>query len=107
MKCVNRAGLALASMALLISTGCAMAASPVSGFIYSDVDAPLTVNSDADNKKKGEASCHSYLGLCATGDASIETAAKAGGITKIHHVDFKSHSILGVYAEFTTIVYGE
>ena len=107
MKCLSRVGLALASLTLALSTGCAMAASPVSGFIYSDVDAPLTVNADADNTKRGEASCHSYLGLCATGDASIETAAKAGGIKKIHHVDFKSHSILGVYAEFTTVVYGE
>ena len=68
---------------------------------------PLTVNADADNKKHGSATCHSYLGLCAVGDASIEAAAKAGGITKIHHVDFKSHSVIGIYAEFTTIVYGE
>jgi hypothetical protein len=107
MKCLSRVGLALGSLALLVSTGCAMAASPVNGFLYSKVDAPLAVNSDADNKKHGSASCQSYLGLIATGDASIETAAKNGGITKIHHVDFKSHSILGFYAEFTTIVYGE
>ena len=107
MKCLSRAGLALASLTLALSTGCAMAASPVTGFIYSDVDAPLSVNSDADNTKKGEASCRSYLGLCATGDASIQTAAANGGIKKIHHVDYKCHSILGVYAEFTTIVYGE
>lgn len=107
MKSLSRVGLALGSLALLVSTGCAMAASPVNGFIYSKVDAPLAVNSDADNKKHGSASCQSYLGLIATGDASIEAAAKAGGITKIHHVDFKSHSILGFYAEFTTIVYGE
>jgi|SoiMetStandDraft_5_1073268.scaffolds.fasta_scaffold196171_2 hypothetical protein len=107
MRCLSRVGLALASLSLLVSTGCAMAASPVNGFFYSDVDAPLAVNSDADNTKKGMASCHSYLGICATGDASIETAAKNGGIKKIHHVDFKSHSVLGIYAEFTTIVYGE
>lgn len=107
MKCLTRAGLALASLTLLFTTGCAMAASPVTGFIYTKVDAPLTVNADAEAKKTGSATCKSYLGLCATGDASIEAAAKAGGITKIHHVDFKSYSILGVYAEFTTVVHGE
>lgn len=47
------------------------------------------------------------LGLVATGDASIEAAAKAGGITKIHHVDFENFSILGIYATFTTVVYGD
>ena len=107
MKCLSLAGLALASLTLAFSTGCAMAASPVTGFVYSHVDAPMAVNSDADNTKKGVASCRSYLGICATGDASIQTAAANGGIKKIHHVDFQSHSILGIYAEFTTIVYGE
>ena len=107
MKCLSRAGLALASLTLALSTGCAMAASPVTGFVYSDVDAPMSINSDADNTKKGVSSCRSYLGICATGDASIQAAAANGGISKIHHVDFRSYSILGVYAEFTTVVYGE
>lgn len=107
MKSLTRAGLALASLTLLFTTGCAMAMSPVSGVLYTKVDAPFTVNADADAKKSGSATCTSILGLVATGDASISAAAKAGGITKIHHVDYKSHSILGVYAEFTTIVYGE
>jgi hypothetical protein len=49
----------------------------------------------------------SILGLIATGDASIEAAAKAGGISKIHHVDYQAMSILGLYSTFTTVVYGE
>jgi len=32
---------------------------------------------------------------------------KNGGITKVHHVDSKVKNILGVYAEYTTVVYGE
>jgi len=107
MKSLSRAGLALASLTLFFTTGCAMAMAPVSGFLYTQVDAPLTVNSDADANKMGSAKCTSILGLVASGDASIEAACKAGGIKKIHHVDYKSHSILGIYAEFTTIVYGE
>lgn len=107
MKCLTRAGLALASVTLLFSTGCAMAMSPVTGFIYTDVDAPFAVNSDAASTKTGMAKCTSILGWVAQGDASISAAAKAGGITKIHHVDYKAKSIIGVYAEFTTVVYGE
>jgi hypothetical protein len=45
--------------------------------------------------------------LIATGDASIDSAAKSAGIKTIHHVDYQSKSILGLYAEFTVIVYGE
>ncbi|PYN11407.1 MAG: protein trl [Candidatus Rokuibacteriota bacterium] len=43
----------------------------------------------------------------ATGDASISAAAKNGGITRIHHVDHETMNILGFYAKYTTIVYGE
>jgi len=30
-----------------------------------------------------------------------------GGITKIHHVDYKTEVVLGIYAKLTVIVYGE
>ena len=43
----------------------------------------------------------------ALGDCSIEQAMKNGGITKVHHVSSKVRNILGVYAEYTTIVHGE
>jgi len=43
----------------------------------------------------------------ATGDASISAAMRNGKITRIHHVDHETFSILGVYAKYTTIVYGE
>jgi hypothetical protein len=48
----------------------------------------------------------SAFGLVAWGDCSIETAAKAGGITQIRHIDYQSKNVLG-YQEFTTIVKGE
>jgi hypothetical protein len=41
------------------------------------------------------------------GDASISAAAQNGGITRIHHVDHETMNILGIYAKYTTIVYGE
>jgi hypothetical protein len=41
------------------------------------------------------------------GDASISAAMRNGGITRIHHVDHETTNLLGVYARYTTIVYGE
>ena len=93
---------------LPLLAGCAaMAMQPVTGFIYSDVKGPLTATDNTVSSKVGTAVCTSILGLVAQGDASIETAAKNGGITKISHVDYHSTNILGIYATFTVTVYGE
>ena len=45
--------------------------------------------------------------LVSFGDATIATAAKAGNITKIHHVDSEEINVLGLYARKTIVVYGE
>ena len=91
-----------------VASGCASAASPVSGGLWMDVKGPHHVAGDAVNSTKvGKATCGSILGWIATGDASIEAAAKAGEISKISHVDHHSTGILGILADYTTIVYGE
>ena len=96
-----------ASVLALSMTGCATGTAPVNGIIYSNVSAPLMVTGSADKPNKvGRSYARSFFGLYATGDASIELAAKNGGITKIHHVDHESQIILGVVADYTTIVYG-
>lgn len=56
--------------------------------------------------KTGIASSKAII-LFNTGDASIGTAMKNGGITKIHHVDYDVTNILFLYNEVKTIVYGE
>lgn len=56
--------------------------------------------------QSASAECQSVLGLVATGDCSIATAAKKGGITRIHHADFESRASLE-FAKFTVTVYGE
>ena len=88
-------------------SGCAMVGAPVTGFIYTDVKAPLAVTSNTGSSKVGTAKMQSILGWVATGDASIEAAAKSAGITKIHHVDYEANAILGIVATFTVVVYGE
>ncbi|MDD3987612.1 MAG: TRL domain-containing protein, partial [Candidatus Omnitrophica bacterium] len=49
----------------------------------------------------------SILGLVATGDSSIKTAASNGGIKTIKYVDYDAKNILGIYGEYTTTVYGD
>ncbi len=98
--------LAASSLALALS-GCAVATAPVNGFLYSHVTGPVGITGSADKPTKvGRSYARSIFGLYATGDASIETAAKNGGIVKIHHVDHETQIILGVIADYTTIVYG-
>jgi len=81
------------------------------GSILTDVQGPVATQNfemrvQAGELRKGTASAEGYLGLVAQGDASIQAAAKDGGITNIHHIDFKTRSILGLYVEYTTVVYG-
>lgn len=90
-----------------LMSSCAFTTSPVTGFIYTDVKAPLAVTSNTGSTKVGTAKMQSILGIVATGDASIEAAAKSAGITKIHHVDYEATSVIGVIATFTVVVYGE
>ncbi len=95
---------------LLLATalsGCATAISPVNGSLYSNVRAPMMATDNNEKPTKiGRANARSILGIYAVGDASIESAAKNAGITRIHHVDYQTQTILGVVADFTVIVYG-
>jgi hypothetical protein len=55
----------------------------------------------------GTSQATSILGWFAFGDASIDAAAKSAGISKIHHVDEQSTSVLGIFATYKVLVYGE
>ncbi len=99
--------LIIAAIAFMVSSCGAYVASPLTGFIYSDVKAPLTATSNPVASKVGTAEATSILGIVATGDASIEAAAKKAGITRISHIDYEANSVLGVFAKFTVYVYGD
>lgn len=96
----------LAAAAFFLSS-CAYVSSPVLGGIYTDVKAPVAATSASGSSKVGTAEASSILGIVATGDASIEAAAKSAGISTIHHVDYQAKNILGIYATYTVYVYGE
>jgi len=94
--------------AMLVSSGCAsMALGPVPSFITVDQRGPVAVGpATSMGSKVGRAKAEGIL-IVSFGDASIAAAAKAGGITKIHHVDNQTMNILGAYARYETVVYGD
>lgn len=56
----------------------------------------------------GTSSADVFLGILSFGgDASIQTAAKKAGITRVSTVDMKQLNVLNIYQQFTTIVTGE
>lgn len=99
---------ALVAVAGLL-VGCVAPIGPagsVGGSIYTDVSGPVLATSHSAASKVGTASSTGVLGF-AWGDSSIKAAASNAGITKIQHVDFKTTSVLGIYAKTTVVVYGE
>ena len=69
---------------------------------------PVTATSNPVGSKVGVAKATGYFGiLFFDQDASIQAAAKNGGITKISTVDLKQTSVLGVVVTYEAIVTGE
>jgi hypothetical protein len=77
------------------------------GIFYTEIKSPIAAGDAGSGSKVGMAKATSILGLVATGDASIKAAMDNGKITKIKYVDYESKNILGVYGEYTTVVYGD
>lgn len=89
---------------------------PPYGALYNDTKAPMAPSPDYAElgSRVGRAMVQhirdpifTRMPLLSWGDASVEVAAKAGGITTIRHVDYRLLSILSIYMEFETIVYGD
>jgi hypothetical protein len=98
------ATIAMISFSLL----CGCATPYPSGIAYTKLKLPVNVTSNpSESPKVGIAECKSYFGLVAIGDASIETAMKNGGITKIHYIDWDVKNVLGIIGTYKVTVYGE
>lgn len=96
---------------LLALTGCTTAPfQPSTGLLYSDTKAPLSLeyhNTDL-GRKVGTASAHSFMGLFAFGDTSVQAAAKDGNIKVIKHTDYEFTNVFfGLFTKTTVYVYGE
>lgn len=100
--------LALAAFALSMFTGCATSQrAPVTGFLFNETKSAEGAAGPTSTAKTGRSCATSILGIVGTGDASITAAAKNGGITRISYVDGESKGILGVWAEYCTVAYGD
>jgi hypothetical protein len=103
------ASVLVASIAVMLLAGCAgitSIAGGTGGMVFTQTDAAVAVGSANGFSKIGTSESTAIVCI-ATGDSSIKKAMENGGITKIHHVDAKVFSVLGVYAKYTTVVYGE
>lgn len=86
-------------------SGCSV--SPVTGAVnVAKWDGPVS-NPGVQSLKSGQACAKSILGIVAYGDASIETAKKNAGITKVATVDHETLNVLYFYGQYCTVVYGE
>jgi len=103
---------------LLAFGGCTHWQAPVRppvGLLFTRYRAPLTadVTGVPAAGREGTASTLFVQDIILTGqglawdDASIATAAREGGLTKVYYADYEVLAVLGVFGEFTVRVYGE
>lgn len=99
---------------LPLTSGCALYHAPVippQGIAFAHVSAPIDTNAEATptaNMRSGEASTLTVLGLVSLGDASVQAAAREGGLRVVHHVDYEYKNVFFYfYQRFTIRAYGE
>lgn len=102
---MKKLGVLLVLAACLPLAGCLAVATPAMGILFADVKWDGMAKG-AVGTKEGKACAQSILGLIAQGDASIEAAAKAGGIKDVASVDHHTKNMLGIMGEYCTIVRG-
>lgn len=101
---------------MMVLTGCTALwthdAYPV-GSLYSGIQVPSANNRNElsgaakSGDKHGEACATGILGAVAFGDASVDAAKKAGGITEVHSVENHFMTILGIYTQGCTEIHGK
>ncbi|GAB4340281.1 MAG: hypothetical protein OHK0038_19760 [Flammeovirgaceae bacterium] len=86
----------------------AMSAASMLALSSCSLTLPVAATSNPVGAKVGTAKATGFLSvLFFNQDASIQKAAKNGGITKISTVDIKMGNILGLIVTYETIVTGE
>ena len=96
----------IAALCASLLGGCVFASGPVFAPLAVNMTGPVSAGPAATGPKVGRADAWVIV-FFATGDASISTAMRNGGITRIHHVDHETLNLFGWFAKSTTIVYGE
>lgn len=92
---MKKAVFALAGAAMFVLSSCS-------------ITVPVNATSNPVGNKVGKSSGTCYLStLCFGVDASIQTAAKNGGISKISTVDYTQKNVLNLLITHETTVTGE
>jgi len=100
-------GLCLVVVMSVLFVGCAVMPNSAVLAPVCVTQSPVAMgDATAGTSKVGTAKAEGIL-FVAFGDATISTAARNGGITRIHHVDSEDLNILGIYARQIIKVYGE
>ena len=90
--------------------GVAFIGRPVIGAssLYTSTTATEWINEQTKlGTKSGEGCVTSILGIVTTGDASATEAAHKANINRVTHVDHNFENILGLYAKYCVVVYGD
>ena len=100
-------------IALLLSAGCVGTGYPF-GVIYNSTSVPHQMDRMEatgpvhTGEKWGQACATGIMGAVAWGDASLDAAKKAGGISEVHSVEFKPTVVaFGIYYQACTVVHGK
>jgi hypothetical protein len=90
----------------VLAAGCIGTRSDVTAMVTLTKSSGQAVDGVVKSTKTGVAEAKGII-IVALGDSSIDAACKAGGITKIHYIDYETLNILGIYGSVKTTVYGE
>lgn len=107
---MKRSSSLMMTIALILGltlSGCGFVADGPFGWLYTETTTSVAVGTAKTGSKNGQACSKSYMGLIATGDASIRQAMENGGVKEIYTVDKLNFSFFGVYSKQCTIVKGE
>lgn len=102
--------IAVLSMGLSGCAGAAFIGRPVIGTttLYASTSATEFINEQTKlGTKSGEGCVTSILGIVTTGDATATEAARKANINRVTHIDHKFENILGLYAKYCVLVYGD
>ena len=105
---MKKALILILSTLVLTSCGGQTRSGVTAGLVSSWKD---TISGVSDNsvtvEKRGEACSTNILGIVASGDSSVETAKRNGGVKKVAFADTTYLSVLGLYQKGCTVVKGQ
>jgi hypothetical protein len=94
----------IALFAAFTTTSCGVLG--LQGILFTKVKGPHSLTQNDTGTKVGSSKAMNILNLVAIGDYGYNEAIKKGNIKKVSHVDIETFSVLGLFATYTTYVYG-